>query len=340
MLDRINPGYIVLGIALEAAAVICFAQLTRTVLPRDRTPKLTAMLRMNLSTLAVNHVVPGGTVAGWALSYRLLTRMGVRGPDACFALAARGIGSAVMLNTLLWIGLVVSIPLHGFNPIYLTAAIVGSIVIGGFLAFVFLLTRGERRASLILAAVSRRLPFVDEAVVRRAMLRITEHLRLLLADRALLARAALWASASWLLAAASLGVFLAAFGHRVSPDGLIVSYGIANVLAAIPVTPSGLGLVEAVLAPTLVGFGTPPAIAVLGVVGYRAFNFWLPIPVGGLAYLSLRRSRSPVDRPTPRVRRIREEQDFGGPALVTMGRSVTASGLPNLRWVGAGVDRR
>ena len=290
LLDRINPGYIAFGIALEIAAVVAFAQLTRSLLPRGKKPRLGTTLRMNLSTLAVNHVVPGGTVAGWALSYRLLTtRMGVTGTDAGFALAARGIGSTVILNLLLWIGLVVSIPLRGFDPLYLTAAIIGSLIIGGILGLIVALTRGERRASAIVCAIARRVPFVDDAAVFRGMTRISAHLRVLIADRALLVRAAGWAGASWLLSAASLGVFIAAFGHRVSADGLIVSFGIANVLAAIPVTPAGLGVVEAVLAPTLVGFGTPPAVAILGVVAYRTANFWLPIPAGGLAYLTLRR---------------------------------------------------
>ncbi|MEX2556868.1 MAG: YbhN family protein [Actinomycetota bacterium] len=291
LLDRISPGYIAFGIALEVAAVIAFAQLTRSLLPREKTPRLGATLRMNLSTLAVNRVVPGGTVAGWALSYRLLTRMGITGTDAGFALAARGIGSTVILNLLLWIGLVVSIPMRGFDPLYLTAAIIGSLLIGGFLGLILGLTRGERRASAIACAISRRVPFVEEAAVSRGMIRITAHLRVLIADRALLVRAAGWAGASWLLSAASLGVFLAAFGHRVSADGLIVSFGIANVLAAIPVTPAGLGVVEAVLAPMLVGFGTPPAVAILGVIAYRTANFWLPIPAGGLAYLTLRKRK-------------------------------------------------
>lgn len=325
LLNRINPGYIVAGIALEVAAVIAFAQLTRTVLPAGHTPRLGEMLRMNLSTLAVNHVVPGGTVAGWALSYRLLTRMGVRGSDAGFALAARGIGSAIILNLVLWVGLVVSIPLRGFHPLYLTAAIVGSLLIGGFLVLVFFLTRGERRASALLCAISRRLPFVDEAAVRSGTARITDHLRALIADRSLLVRGAAWACASWLLSAASLWVFLAAFGHRISPDGLIVSYGIANVLAAIPVTPAGLGVVEAVLAPALVGFGTPPAVAILGVVAYRTANFWLPIPAGALAYLSLRKKDWFVKRDGEAPSQREVSRRVGA---VTIREEVTASRSP------------
>jgi hypothetical protein len=97
-----------------------------------------------------------------------------------------------------------------------------------------------------------------------------------------------WAAAFWLLDASSLWVFLAAFGHLMSPYGLLVAYGLANVMAVLPITPGGLGVVEGVLVPTLVGFGSPRGIAILGVITYRLVNFWLPIPVGALAYLSLR----------------------------------------------------
>ena len=83
-------------------------------------------------------------------------------------------------------------------------------------------------------------------------------------------------------------MFLLAFGHAVSPIDLLVAYGLANVLAVIPITPGGLGVIEGVLIPTLVGFGVPLGIATLGVLTWRLVNFWLPIPVGGGSYLSLR----------------------------------------------------
>ncbi len=292
LLRQINLGYLALGIALEAASLVAYAQLTRSVLPQDSAPGLVTVLRMNLSTLAVSHVVPGGTIGGSALSFRLLTRFGVRSADAGFALAIQGIGSAVVLNVLLWLSLVVSIPLRGFNSLYVTAAIVGSILVGGFLALVILLTRGERRAAALLRSVARRLPFLDEDTVHRLVHRMAGQLRLLLSNRPLLIRAVGWATANWLLDAASLGVFLAAFGHVISPDGLLIAFCLANVLAAIPITPGGLGVVEAVLTPTLIGFGTPKSVAILGVISYRVFNFWLPIPAGGIAYVSLKAKRS------------------------------------------------
>ncbi len=83
---------------------------------------------------------------------------------------------------------------------------------------------------------------------------------------------------------------LAAFGHRPGIDGLLVAYGLANVMAAIPISPGGLGVVEAILIPSLVGFGTPRAEASMGVVVYRLANFWLPIPIGALSYFAVERA--------------------------------------------------
>jgi hypothetical protein len=74
----------------------------------------------------------------------------------------------------------------------------------------------------------------------------------------------------------------------VSPINVLVAYGLANILAVIPITPGGLGIIEGILIPALVGFGVPLDKAGVAVLGYRLVNFWLPIPVGGISYLTLR----------------------------------------------------
>ena len=250
-------------------------------------------------------MVPGGSAAGASLGYRLMTSAGVDGPDAGFALATQGLGSAVVLNLLLWVALVVSIPIHGFNTAYVTAAIVGALLIGGFSALVALLTRGEERAAGVLMAIAARIPFVEEGAVGRLVHRLAARLRGLGQDRKLLARAVGWAAANWLLDAASLWVFVAAFGYRPPIDGVLVAFGLANVLAAIPLTPGGLGVIETVLTSTLVGFGAPSSVALLGVLSYRLVNFWLPIPLGGVTFLSLHVDPGDRDPDRKKARRDR-----------------------------------
>jgi uncharacterized protein (TIRG00374 family) len=124
--------------------------------------------------------------------------------------------------------------------------------------------------------------------VKHALARGAAQVAQLLADRQSLRRFVWWAACNWILDAGSLWVFLAAFGWRADPIGVAVGYGLANTVAALPISPGGLGVIEGVLIPSLVAFGGPSAEVVLGVVSWRLFEFWAPIPAAGLCYLSLR----------------------------------------------------
>jgi uncharacterized protein (TIRG00374 family) len=110
----------------------------------------------------------------------------------------------------------------------------------------------------------------------------------LTSDRRLLVRTIVWSTANWGFDAASLWVFIRAFGHTEGLSGMLLGYGLAGLLALLPITPGGLGLVEGTLISILVGFGTPHPNAVLGVITWRLAEFWLPIPLGALMYVSLR----------------------------------------------------
>jgi uncharacterized protein (TIRG00374 family) len=96
------------------------------------------------------------------------------------------------------------------------------------------------------------------------------------------------AARTWRLDAASLWCFVAAFGRTVNPVELFAAYGIANLAAALPVTPGGLGVTDSLAPLLLVSFGVTRSVATLGVIGWRLVNFWLPIPVGAGAFVSLR----------------------------------------------------
>ena len=294
-LGGVEPGALALGLVLELLAVLSYAQLTRTLIPHEVRPSYGRAARITLSTLGLSHVVPGGAAVGPTLGFRLLTNAGVPPGDAAFTVASQSIGSAVCLNLLLWAGLVVSIPVRGFNPLYGTAAIIGAVLLAVVAAAVVSATRGEDRIVGLVSRAADRVSFLDAEAVADALRRAAARLRDLVADWGLMIRATAWAAANWLLDIAALGVFLAAYGVDVRIDALVISFGLAHVLAAIPLTPGGLGVVEATLTAVLVGFGVPQAEALLGVVTYRLASFWLPIPLGAISYLTLRiRPRQPA----------------------------------------------
>ena len=56
------------------------------------------------------------------------------------------------------------------------------------------------------------------------------------------------------------------------------------MLAQIPVTPGGLGFVEAGLTAMLALAGVSAGDAVLATFAYRLFSYWLPLPLGLLGF--------------------------------------------------------
>ena len=293
LLARLNPVIVILAILFEAAAIFAYVELTRTVL-YPYAPSRYNTMRVNLAGLAISHVVPGGTAPAGALSYRIFNELGVPKETNAFGLAAQGAGSAVVLNLIFWCALVISIPLNGFNPAYGFAALAGVFLLLAFFGTILLLTRGQRHADRWLRAAARHLPVLHRDKISELLGKVAGRITLLINNRRTLWWAFAWAGLNWLLDAACLWVFVWSFGTVISPIDLLVAYGLANIFAAIPVTPAGLGVVEGVLIGTLVGFGVPHSQAILAVLAYRLVNFWIPIPVGGAAYASLQWRKSPA----------------------------------------------
>ena len=287
-LIEVQPGLLLLGLGLQISALFCYSLLTRAALGEaGRDLSAARTFRIQLSTKALTNIVPGGNAAGSALGYRLLTLSGIKGPDAGFALATAGIGSAVVLNVIFWIGLIVSIPIRGVNPGYGTAALAGVLIIGVAAALVFGLMEGQGRSEKVVRWFARQLRLDDDKFAA-VLHQIGERLEELSRDRHLLRRVIFWAALNWLLDAASLWVFIRAFGYSLDIDALIVTFGLANLVAAIPITPGGIGYVDLLYVSTLIGFGVPSRVARLAVPSYRLAQFFLPILLGAVAYASLR----------------------------------------------------
>lgn len=299
LLSRVHPGWLLVGVGLEGASLLSYALLSRTLLPKDG-PGLFRVFRITMATMAIGHVAPGGLVTGPGLGFQLLTAERVAAGDAAFALAGQAIGSAVVLNAMLWVALLISLPLAGYHPVYLTVAALGIAALAATAALVYTFSRGEQRAIRIVRAFGRRIPRVGADRLEEVVRRIADSLAHLGRHRELLRRGTLWAALNWLLDAASLWAFLAAFGALVEPVELFVAYGVAMVLAVIPLVPAGLGIVEATSISLLASFGVPVGAATFGVLSWRLVSFWLPIPLGALAYGSLRlprRSRAAAGDP-------------------------------------------
>ena len=295
-LSKVRPSLLVLGLGLEFSALFAYSLLTHAALGDSRhSISIWRLFRIQLSTKSVSEVLPAGSAASSALGFKLLTSSGVPGPDAGFALATAGLGSAVVLNLILWVGLIASIPGRGVNAAYGSAALVGVILMLVATGLVVGLIDGQGRAERTIKwfAVKLRTDPDNAADVLR---QLGFRLQGLAREPGLKERVFVWALLNWLLDMAALWVFLLAFGAHVDLRGLIVAFGLANIMAVVPITPGGLGIVEGIYIPTLVGFGLTRSVATVGVLSYRIAQYWMPLIVGAIVYLSLRVGPWAIDR--------------------------------------------
>ena len=293
LLGQVNPFWLVAGLVLEGLSLFCYGLLTQAVLPPgSNNPGLSRLFRIDLAAAAVAHVIPAGTLGSAGIGYRLFTAEGIKGRDAAVMMATKGLGSTVVLNVLLWLSLVISIPLAGFHPIYVTVAVIGALVLLAIGILAFGITRQSERASRVLRAIGNRIPGLTGDSLERGIRDAGNSLSALARDRRTLVLSLTWASLNWLLDAASLWCFVAAFGRFLNPVELFAAYGIANVAGVLPITPAGLGVIDSVAPLLLISFGVTRSVATLGVLGWRLVNFWLPIPAGAAAYVSLKVPRS------------------------------------------------
>jgi uncharacterized membrane protein YbhN (UPF0104 family) len=87
---------------------------------------------------------------------------------------------------------------------------------------------------------------------------------------------------------AALVAALTALGAHARPSQVMMVYAVAQALALIPLTPGGLGFVESGMTTLLVLIGVTADQAVVGTLLYRLIAFWLPIPLGALAWAGWR----------------------------------------------------
>ena len=287
-LEHVEWPFALLVLACEAASFVSLWELDRIAL---RTRAWFPVAAAQLSGNVAGRILPGGGATATAFTVSMLRRVGI---DSGEATAAFGTSSLLQLSTTLALPILALPAILAGAPVshdLATAAYLGIAVLAALLgaataAFLFdePLERAGRAAQWLLNhTVRRRHPvsgLPQELITDRDFVRSTVGER--------------WRAAT--LAAAGNTCFdylallcaLHAVGASPRPSLVVLAYVAAELLALIPLTPGGLGFVEAGLVGTLTLAGVHPNDALTATLLYRLVAYWLPLPIGGIAYVLFR----------------------------------------------------
>ena len=294
LLGHLRVSGLIVAIAFEGASMVAFARLQRWLLHEGGVEVgLVPMVQITLAGNALSTSLPGGAAWAAAWAFGQLRRRGADRVLAGWVVLVAGALASYALFMLLVIGALVagaSGPVAKARPLLIALAAIPFVVIG-------------------VALAARRWPIIDRLAppLRRAVCALPRGRAVLGAiertwERLLTVRPSrgAWVEAfglgalNWLENCGCLVACIWAVHGHIPWQGILVAYSLTQVLASVPITPGGLGVVEGGLTALLVAYGMPTREALASVLLYRAVSFWGLVPIGWAVwgYLSVR-SRQP-----------------------------------------------
>jgi putative heme transporter len=290
---RIESGdtwWVAVGVALELLSFAGYMVLFHSVFVRGPTPiGWRECYQITMAGLAATRLFAAGGAGGVALTAWALRRSGMEPRAvACRLIAFLALLYSIFMGSLLidGVGLATGLfPGGGSFAITIVPAIVATAALALAGAVAMLPQDVERRLGRLAARSGRLAPWVRSAATVPALAASGVRTAIALirsGDPGLLGAVAWWGfdiSVLWAM--------FHAFGTPPPFTVIWMAYFVGMLGNLLPL-PGGLGGVEGAMIGAFVAFGVNLDLAVLAVLSYRAIAFWLPTPLGAVAYLQLR----------------------------------------------------
>jgi uncharacterized protein (TIRG00374 family) len=293
----LHPWWLAAMVLFEIASLWCLWELQALSIG---THDQVAVATSQLAGGALGRVIPGGAATAAAAQYNMLNAA-----DVPRGAIATGLAAATVLQ----VAALCVLPALALPAVVIGLRVPRTLLETGVLAFglfmaMFAVGVAVARSEQFLRWIGRtardltcRLPRVtplpadlaDRLVIHRD--EVTERL----GDRLVYAAGA--AVGRWLFDLLALATALIAVGAHPRFSLVLLAFVAAQLLAQIPITPGGIGVVEAGLTATLVLAGVDGGDAALATLAYRLVSYWLMLPAGLVAWLVHRR-RVAVAAPT------------------------------------------
>lgn len=279
-LSSLNPMWFVVMVGLEIASFACMWVLIAIPL---RCARWFLIGTSQIVGNAVGLVVPGGNPAGTATQIYLLVHGGVDTPRATTGVMAAGLINLATLFALpvLAVPAILSgVPVNGWLATATWVAFGAFVVLTAVLLIMLLSDRPTE-------SIGRWVQWVHDFLARHSPPLTglperlsTERSQIRAALQARWGQAVLASALNWLFDYLVLLTALAAVGVHANWAVVLLVYTATVWLAIVPLTPGGIGFVEAGLLGMLVLSGVPAPQATLATLGYRLVSYVAPMAIG------------------------------------------------------------
>ena len=274
LLERAEPGWLILAIALQLSTYASVASGWREVLLRAEGKRyaMRPLLRIALSKLFADQALPAAGMGGNVLLVDQLVALG----------AARGTAVAALLISLL--GFYASYLLYALAALFLLwlHGQATPLMVGLVTCLVLVAVAIPVLALWLRQRGSRPLPSAVENIrpIRQLLETVAQAPDELIRDRRLFIRVMLFNALIYAADILTLYASLRALGTEASLATCLIAYILAAIAVTLGPIPLGLGSFEVVCTSTLRLLGVPIEAALAGTLLLRVLILWLPLVPG------------------------------------------------------------
>jgi uncharacterized protein (TIRG00374 family) len=288
-LTEARPEWVALAVVFEALSCVSYVLMFRPVFCQSM-PWRTSW-EIGLAELGAGSIVPASGAGGLALGAWILSQGGMPAERiARRSVAFFIIKSSVNFVAVAVLGTILALGLVGpeLSPWLTVVPAAGAVLV---IAAVLVVPRLGVGAPVPVDAGRTRKALRE---VRKALVGGTREAVEIVRSRNLLVITG--AVGYWAWDNAVLWASFQAFDYSPPITVILMGYLIGQLGGLLPL-PGGLGGIDGGLIGTLIVYGVPAAVTTAAVLVYRTILFWLPLLVGAVAFISLRRGLNKPDRP-------------------------------------------
>lgn len=301
LLDQANKWYIVIAFVLEIASYSAIAVLIGVILSQLGY-KIKFWDRYKIGSLGAFaiHFLPIGSFGQAASDLYFLRKKNVADGSILIMMVLRLLilYCAFLLIFIIGLALVPTVPNLPFSP-RLISYILLFLIIGGLLFMIYL----YKNKNKFRKSWNRFLRFGDFFLSKIRGREISKEKELEIFERIYegigkfgrkkrsTVYAVLAASCYWLGDIAAFYFVFLSFGYNIHWGPLIAGYCISSFLGMVSFIPGGLGVVEGSMGLIYAGLGVPSSIAIMAILVFRFFSFWIWIPFGIYSFVSMSKEK-------------------------------------------------
>ncbi len=294
-LEQVHPYALLIGLGLEFVAQLSGMLVLRRSLEalKQPSPPNWVLGQVWYAQMAVAVLLPGGSVTATVMVADALRKRNVEPAEAVTAATLTKALSIVTLIVLFVIGFGLSSGQPDSSSGYVNAVAIG-------MPFL-IVALGALAAAIIWPKIAGSLAGGGAKLAKRVVKKINpHHVRsraeaIALQSQQMLRGRQAWPTLGfsfgyWILDTAVLYAMLWGLNQTPHIGAVLLASTVGRLLATIPITPGGIGIVEVAATAILTAFGVNATLAALAVIAYRVISFWIVNIVGLVAMYLLHRS--------------------------------------------------